>query len=84
MALGDSYTIGTSVTAADRWPSLLVERLRGTVDLELVANLGVNGFTSSDLIEAELPRLVRLMPAFARWMDLIAPAVVEAFSAPRQ
>jgi lysophospholipase L1-like esterase len=32
--------------------------------LELVANLGVNGFTSGDLIEVELPRLDGLRPDF--------------------
>ena len=30
--------------------------------LELVANLGVNGFTSRDLIEVELPQLDALRP----------------------
>ncbi|HUQ44670.1 MAG TPA: SGNH/GDSL hydrolase family protein [Candidatus Limnocylindria bacterium] len=54
VALGDSYTIGTSVAAAERWPEQLVERLP---QLELVANLGVNGFTSRDVIEVELPQL---------------------------
>jgi acyl-CoA thioesterase I len=57
VALGDSYTIGTSVAAADRWPDQLVARLP---QFELVANLGVNGFTSADVIEVELPQL----PAF--------------------
>ncbi len=59
VALGDSYTIGTSVSAADSWPSQLVARMPG---LELVANLGVNGYTSADLIEDELPRLEELAP----------------------
>lgn len=59
VALGDSYTIGTSVTVAERWPDQLVGRLPG---LELVANLGVNGFTSRDVIEVELPRLPALRP----------------------
>jgi lysophospholipase L1-like esterase len=54
VALGDSYTIGTSVAEAERWPEQLVERLP---QLELVANLGVNGFTSRDVIEVELPQL---------------------------
>ena len=61
VALGDSYTIGTSVAAADRWPNQLAERLP---ELDLVANLGVNGFTSGDVIEVELPGLARLEPAF--------------------
>jgi lysophospholipase L1-like esterase len=66
VALGDSYTIGTSVAAADRWPDRLVDAL-GPAEptLELVANLGVNGYTSADLIGDELPRLERLRPEFA-------------------
>lgn len=59
VALGDSYTIGTSVTERERWPNQLVARLP---QLELVANLGVNGFTSRDLIEVELPKLPALEP----------------------
>jgi lysophospholipase L1-like esterase len=59
VALGDSYTIGTSVGEAERWPNQLVARLP---ELELVANLGVNGYTSRDLIEHELPRLPGLRP----------------------
>ena len=57
VALGDSYTIGTSVNAAESWPSQLVERVP---DLQLVANLGVNGYTSADLIADELPALADL------------------------
>jgi len=61
--LGDSYTIGTSVAEGERWPNQLVERLRPAVELELVANLAVNGYTSIDLIEEELTAAVRLMPS---------------------
>jgi acyl-CoA thioesterase-1 len=59
VALGDSYTIGTSVAPAERWPEQLAARLPG---IELVANLGVNGFTSRDVIEVELPQLPALRP----------------------
>ena len=59
VALGDSYTIGTSVAANESWPSQLVARLP---ELELVANLAVNGYTSTDLITDELPQLDRLQP----------------------
>jgi acyl-CoA thioesterase-1 len=63
VALGDSYTIGTSVAETDRWPDQLAVALaRDSVDLELVANLAVNGFTSRDVIEIELPRLTSLRP----------------------
>ena len=66
VALGDSYTIGTSVTQAERWPDQLIARLAATsTPLSLVANLGVNGFTSRDVIDVELPRLPDLDPEFA-------------------
>ena len=59
VALGDSYTIGTSVPTTDRWPNQLVAR---APQLELVANLGVDGFTSADVIEVELPQVAALRP----------------------
>lgn len=64
VALGDSYTIGTSVDEAVRWPNQLVDRLAGSVELELVANLGVNGYSSAQLIDQELPQLDVLQPDF--------------------
>jgi acyl-CoA thioesterase-1 len=65
VALGDSYTIGTSVEANERFPNQLVDALVAAgVELDLVANLGVNGYTSADLIGDELPALERLRPDF--------------------
>lgn len=64
VALGDSYTIGTSVSVSDRWPNRLVAALGESVPLELVGNLGVNGYTSSDVIRGELPALGDLRPDF--------------------
>jgi acyl-CoA thioesterase-1 len=65
VALGDSYTIGTSVRSAERWPNLLAEALGPTPPtLRLVGNLGVNGYTSADLIRGELPALQELDPEF--------------------
>jgi lysophospholipase L1-like esterase len=61
VALGDSYTIGTAVPAADRFPDQLV-RATPDLGLELVANLGVNGYTTADLIRDELPALVGAAP----------------------
>ena len=61
VGLGDSYTIGTSVAEEGRWPDQLVERVDG---LELAGNPAVNGYTSADLIEDELPRLDALRPEF--------------------
>jgi acyl-CoA thioesterase I len=63
VALGDSYTIGTSVDPAERFPDRLVAALAtdGT-RLDLIANLGVNGYTTADVIRDELPALDALAP----------------------
>ena len=65
VALGDSYTIGTSVSRDESWPSQLVERVPR---LRLVANLGRNGFTSSDVRRQELVPLPGLDPDFVTLM----------------
>jgi acyl-CoA thioesterase-1 len=69
VALGDSYTIGTSVAVAERWPNQLVARLAAVAatsgtpsPLVLVGNPAVNGFTTRDVIAVELPELERLRP----------------------
>lgn len=65
VALGDSYTIGTSVQVADRWPNRLVRALGAAPPtLRLVANLAVNGYTSADVLVRALPLLGRLEPGF--------------------
>jgi lysophospholipase L1-like esterase len=65
VALGDSYTIGTGVRPPERWPDQLCVTLGDEPGLDLVANLGVNGYTSADLIRHELPALEALAPEFA-------------------
>lgn len=67
VALGDSYTIGTSVRAVERFPDQLVAALAAGPGpyLELVANLGVDGYTSADLIHDELPVVPSLRPDLA-------------------
>jgi lysophospholipase L1-like esterase len=65
VALGDSYTIGTSVDIPERWPNQLVAALGPEPPtLSLVANLAVYGFTSRDVIDVELPQLAALRPEF--------------------
>ena len=61
VALGDSYTIGTSVERDQRFPDQLA---RAEPRLELIANLGVDGYTTADLIRDELPALPGLAPEF--------------------
>jgi lysophospholipase L1-like esterase len=69
VALGDSYTIGTSVSAPERWPDQLVARLADEAagagvpePLELVGNPAVNGYTTRDVIARELPLLASWRP----------------------
>jgi len=61
VALGDSYTIGTSVSSSESWPAQLTARVPA---LQLVANLGVNGYATDDLIADELPQLADQRPEF--------------------
>jgi len=76
VALGDSYTIGTSVAEADRFPNQLVKRLASSgIALDLVANLGVNGYSSADLIRYELPPLAGLQPGFVSLLIGVNDAV---------
>jgi acyl-CoA thioesterase-1 len=84
VAIGDSYTIGTSVEPPDRFPDQLVEALGPDAPtLDLVANLGVNGYTSADLIREELPALVDLDPGFATVLigvnDVVQGVPIEAY-----
>jgi lysophospholipase L1-like esterase len=52
------------VAEPDRWPNQLVARLPSGL-LHLGANLAVNGATSRDVIERQVPRLPSLRPGFA-------------------
>ena len=65
-ALGDSYTIGEGVEEAQRWPNILVRHLNGNgIDIEIVANPSVTGWTTQDLIDKELPIYRDSKPNFA-------------------
>jgi len=57
LALGDSYTIGTGLDdEAGNFPSLLARRLKDETGIDVaLVNLGVNGYTTTDLIREELP-----------------------------
>ena len=86
VALGDSYTIGTSVDTAERFPAQLAGALGPAAPtLDLVANLGVNGYTSADLIREELPALDELRPEFATVLigvnDVVQGVPIETYEA---
>ena len=87
VALGDSYTIGTAARSPDeRWPNQLVRRLAAAgFEVDLVANLGVNGFTSMDVIRSELPRLAELDPGLLTLLvgvnDVVQGVPIETYTA---
>ncbi|HSH17756.1 MAG TPA: SGNH/GDSL hydrolase family protein [Candidatus Saccharimonadales bacterium] len=65
LPLGDSYTIGQSVSETERWPNQLAARLAAKdIRLNIVANPAVTGYTTQDLIDRELPLVARLQPEF--------------------
>jgi acyl-CoA thioesterase I len=56
VALGDSYTIGEGASPNESWPALMTRHLKAEgIDVDLVANPSVTGWTTQDLIERELP-----------------------------
>jgi lysophospholipase L1-like esterase len=63
VALGDSYTIGTSVAPGDGWPDRLVAALDADPPpgprLRLVANHALNGSSSAAVRRDQLPLLAR-------------------------
>jgi hypothetical protein len=59
LALGDSFTIGTGATPEQSYPARLTARASCSVELR---NVGVNGYTTEDVIEDELPELARFKP----------------------
>jgi acyl-CoA thioesterase-1 len=85
IALGDSYTIGTSVGLSERWPDQLVAALGPEPPtLELMANVGVNGYTSRDVLDLELPQLDALRPEFVTLLigvnDVVQGVPQESFN----
>ena len=64
LALGDSFTIGTGTTPDRSFPARLAARwAKAGCDVAL-ENLGVNGFTTGDLIARELPAARAFAPTF--------------------
>jgi lysophospholipase L1-like esterase len=69
LALGDSFTAGTGASAAAAYPVKLASYAHAraptcTID---VKNVAVNGYTTEDVIELELPALASFEP---RWVSL--------------
>jgi lysophospholipase L1-like esterase len=61
LALGDSFTIGTGAGPQLSFPARLVSRCPGGVELR---NVAVNGYTTQDILDREMPEVARFAPAF--------------------
>ena len=64
VAMGDSYSIGTGVSPDEAWPRQLAARL-ADLEVDLIANLAVNGSTAADVATEQLPDLEGLEPELA-------------------
>jgi lysophospholipase L1-like esterase len=86
VALGDSYTLGVSVSPSERWPEQLVQRLaEGDAGLlDLVHNLAVERHTSADLVREQLPRLNEVHAEFVSLLvgaeDIVQDVPENAFA----
>ena len=64
--VGDSYSCGEGATPKESWPALLTAHLKAQgVDVDLVSNPSVTGWTTKDAIDKELPKFIRSNPNFA-------------------
>lgn len=64
LALGDSFTIGTGVAPAQSFAARLVDRWTAAGCALRLENVAVNGYTTNDLIDRELPSLTTFHPTF--------------------
>ena len=64
--IGDSYSCGEGATPKESWPALLTEHLKSQgLDVDLVSNPSVTGWTTKDAVDKELPKFVNSNPNFA-------------------
>ena len=64
LALGDSFTIGTGATEATAFPARLTDRWRAKGCALTLENVAVDGYTTEDLIDLELPSVASFKPTF--------------------
>ncbi len=64
--IGDSYSYGEGASPNESWPALLTQQLKAQgLDVDLVSNPSVTGWTTKDAIDKELPKFVNSSPNFA-------------------
>ena len=65
VAIGDSYTVATSIEEKDSWPSQLTQKLAASgLEIDLVETLGQRGWTSQQTIDGKLSLLKDFKPDF--------------------
>ena len=64
--IGDSYSCGEGAKPSESWPALLTQNLKAQgLDVDLVSNPSVTGWTTKDAIDKELSKFVNSNPNFA-------------------
>src|SRR5207302_6953321 len=64
--IGDSYSCGEGASPKESWPTLLAQHLKASgLDVDLVSNPSVTGWTTKDAIDRELPKFIRSNATFA-------------------
>jgi len=64
--VGDSYSCVEGAKPSESWPAILTQNLKAQgVDVDLVSNPSVTGWTTKDAIDKELPKFVNSNPNFA-------------------
>jgi lysophospholipase L1-like esterase len=85
LALGDSFTIGTGSSPSEAFPARLAARFRARGRAVSLENLGVNGYTTDDLIARELPRVGPFAPTLVTLAvganDLVRGGTAERYRA---
>jgi lysophospholipase L1-like esterase len=62
LALGDSFTAGTGNAPSDAFPSRLALRWHAHGRPVTLKNVAVNGYTTQDVLEREIPEVARFHP----------------------
>lgn len=66
VAIGDSYSIGEGASPDQSWPAVLTRHLKEKgIDVDLVGNPSVTGWTTQDAMDRELPVFLKAKPNFA-------------------
>jgi lysophospholipase L1-like esterase len=66
VAIGDSYSIGEGASPDQSWPAVLTRHLNAEgLQVDLIANPSVTGWTSQQAIDRELPIFLQSKPNFA-------------------